>query len=227
MADENKPRKKEHSKKIEKRVNKFIKDHQYKRLQIYVTDEIKNSFDEITGFENNTEKLKSLIDCWNQKSEWLELKLELEKQLILQEEKTEPVLKKSTKKNKNKKTPLKAEDENEIFSFYEDADLETEEEKNLLTLRGVLEVVIENNSSFVRMRKKALKSIEDYVLNYYNVKKLESGKYNIYIKYEKEEELEDKVYSLFQEIENEADMRNCHIEYVFLGNRDKPDQSWD
>lgn len=225
MADENKPRKKEHSKKIEKRVNKFIKDHQYKRLQIYVTDEIKNSFDEITGFENNTEKLKSLIDCWNKKSELLELKLELEKQLILQEEKTEPVLKKSTKKNK--KTPLKAEDENEVFRFYEDADLETEEEKNLLTLRGVLEVVIENNSSFVRMKKKALKSIEDYVLNYYNVKKLESGKYNIYIKYEKEEELEDKVYSLFQEIENEADMRNCHIEYVFLSNRDKPDQSWD
>lgn len=227
MADQNKPRKKEHSKKIEKRVNKFIKDHQYKRLQIYVTDEIKNSFDEITGFENNTEKLKSLIDCWNKKSELLELKLELEKQLILQEEKTEPVLKKSTKKTKKKKTPLKVEDENDVFRFYEDADLETEEEKNLLTLRGFLEVVIENNSSFVRMRKKALKSIEDYVLNYYNVKKLESGKYNIYIKYEKEEELDDKVYSLFQEIENEADMKNCHIEYVFLSNRDKPDQSWD
>src|SRR5688572_14741944 len=61
-------RKKEPPIQITARVRRFIKSHNYKKLQIYVTDELKNQFDSLLGLSEatNTEKLKALIDFWNE-----------------------------------------------------------------------------------------------------------------------------------------------------------------
>jgi len=82
--------------------------------------------------------------------------------------------------------------------------------KRVATITLRLSVV--NNSKFVRGRKRAKENIERYCLEPYNMKRLESGNYELAIPYRSDDELDKAVHGLLTEISQEADMRNCFIE---------------
>ena len=71
---------------------------------------------------------------------------------------------------------------------------------------------MENNSKFVRGRKRAKENIERYCLEPYGMKRLESGNYELVIPYRNDDELDKTVHDLLTEVSQEADMRNCFIE---------------
>jgi predicted transcriptional regulator len=75
-----------------------------------------------------------------------------------------------------------------------------------------LRLAVENNSKFVRGRKRAKENIERYCLEPFDVKRLESGNYELTVPYQSDEELDKAVYDLLTEISQEAEMRNCFIE---------------
>lgn len=211
-------KKTEDSKKVDKRVKKFISTHGYKRLQIYVTDNLKLDFDSLKDLEcnNNTEKLEKLIECWNKSNELKQQILEMELQLKNKDFEID-LLKNNFMDNEIIKTLIPL-DSNEIK--------ETTANETLI-LKGLLEVTLENNNSFVRGKKRSLEDIEFHVLESYKMKKKSSGKYHIFIEYENKEDLEDTIYRIFQDIDTQADYRACHIQYLSLTNLDNPEEIWD
>lgn len=75
-----------------------------------------------------------------------------------------------------------------------------------------LRLAVENNSKFVRGRKRAMENIERYCLEPYGMKRLETGHYELAIPYRSDDELDKTVHDLLTEISQEAEMRNCFIE---------------
>ena len=75
-----------------------------------------------------------------------------------------------------------------------------------------LRLAVENNSKFVRGRKRAKENIERYCLEPLGVRRLESGNYELTVPYQSDEELDKAVHDLLGEISQEAEMRNCFIE---------------
>ena len=75
-----------------------------------------------------------------------------------------------------------------------------------------LRLAVDNNSKFVRGRKRAKENIERYCLEPFGVKRLESGNYELTVPYQSDEELDKEVHDLLGEISQEAEMRNCFIE---------------
>lgn len=73
-------------------------------------------------------------------------------------------------------------------------------------------LAVENNSKFVRGRKRAMENIERYCLEPYGMKRLETGHYELAIPYRSDDELDKSVHDLLTEISQEAEMRNCFIE---------------
>ena len=73
---------------------------------------------------------------------------------------------------------------------------------------------VENNSKFVRGRKRVIENIERYILSQYNVKKiLEDGwEYELTIPYENDEDLDATIYDMLSEMGHTADIRNCFTE---------------
>ncbi|WP_238536626.1 hypothetical protein [Pseudomonas sp. M47T1] len=71
---------------------------------------------------------------------------------------------------------------------------------------------MENNSKFVRGRKRAKENIERYCLEPFCVKRLGSGNYELTVPYQSDEELDKAVHDLLSEISQEAEMRNYFIE---------------
>lgn len=71
---------------------------------------------------------------------------------------------------------------------------------------------VENNNKFVRGRKKAKESIECYLLFNYRLETPVLDDYIFYVSYKTIDGLKNEVYDILQEIENEADFRNCFIE---------------
>ena len=86
---------------------------------------------------------------------------------------------------------------------------------------------MENNSKFVRGKKKALEDIEQFVLSHYHMEKPDPkrSEYILTIPYNHESEIEDIIYDILREADREADSRHCFIEASAheLGN---PDRSW-
>ncbi|WP_251029677.1 recombinase family protein [Pseudomonas fluorescens] len=76
----------------------------------------------------------------------------------------------------------------------------------------ILRLVVENNSTFVRGKKRAKENIERYCLGPYGMKPLESGNYALSIPCRNDEALDKTVHDLLTEISQEAEMRNCFIE---------------
>ncbi|PXX58929.1 hypothetical protein SAMN05660489_04787 [Pseudomonas sp. LAMO17WK12:I10] len=74
-----------------------------------------------------------------------------------------------------------------------------------------LRLAVENDSKFVRGRKRAKENIERYCLEPLGVKRLESGNYELTVPYQSDEELDKAVHDLLSEISQEAEMRNCFI----------------
>ncbi|NOI26501.1 recombinase family protein [Vibrio mediterranei] len=71
---------------------------------------------------------------------------------------------------------------------------------------------IENNSKFVRGKKKTREDIEHDWSFYYDMTKTPSDDYRLQVPYESKQELEDTVYDIMSEAQSTADLRHCHIE---------------
>ena len=71
---------------------------------------------------------------------------------------------------------------------------------------------VENNSKFVRGKKRAREDIERYCLSDYPMKKLRDWEYELTFTYRDDAELDQQVYDLLQEIEMQADLRHCFTE---------------
>jgi DNA invertase Pin-like site-specific DNA recombinase len=76
----------------------------------------------------------------------------------------------------------------------------------------LLSLRVENNSKFVRGKKKALESIEHHHLRHYDVKHRPSGDYELKVSYRTDAELDERMGDLLREIDREADLRNCFAE---------------
>lgn len=81
------------------------------------------------------------------------------------------------------------------------------------TIQLGLRLYVQNNSKFVRGKKKALEDIE-ICLEDYDIQKVEGKNYEyiLTIEYETDEELDEIVYGIYDEMSSEADMRYCFIE---------------
>lgn len=82
--------------------------------------------------------------------------------------------------------------------------------EKIATIRLTLR--IENNSQFVRGKKRAREHIERYCLEEYAAKPLSSGEYELKVPYSSDEDLDQQMYELLSGIASEADDRNCFSE---------------
>jgi DNA invertase Pin-like site-specific DNA recombinase len=75
-----------------------------------------------------------------------------------------------------------------------------------LTLR------IENNSKFVRGKKRAREDIERYCLQEYEAERLPNGEYLLKVPFSDDGDLDNRMHELLGDIASEADDRNCFSE---------------
>jgi hypothetical protein len=88
----------------------------------------------------------------------------------------------------------------------------------LLTLR------IENNSKFVRGKKRAIEHIESLYLEDYDAKRLPNGEYELKVPYDTDEDLDEAVNELLSDIACDADDRHCFSESE--ARMEEPDRHW-
>mgnify|MGYP000870043438 FL=1 len=89
-------------------------------------------------------------------------------------------------------------------------------------------LVVENNSKFVRGRKKAREEIEAWVLRRYGLRATDEGgpEYVLTIPYTTDEELDRTIYDdIWREAEDIADRRHCFVEGD-MTSLDDPERSW-
>lgn len=86
----------------------------------------------------------------------------------------------------------------------------TRSKRKVATLE--IELRIENNSKFVRGKKKVREDIEHDWLFHYDMTKTPSDDYQLKVSYESEQELEETVYEIMSEAQYTADFRHCHVE---------------
>ena len=77
----------------------------------------------------------------------------------------------------------------------------------LATIRLTLR--IENNSKFVRGKKRAREDIERYCLEEYEAERLPNGEYVLKVPYSSDDDLDKRMHELLGDISSEADDRNC------------------
>jgi len=81
---------------------------------------------------------------------------------------------------------------------------------------AILEVslMVENNSKFVRGKRKAREYIEDDWNSNYDMKKLEKdgSEYILKVPFESMEELEEAVHEIISEAQSNADLKSCFVE---------------
>jgi hypothetical protein len=99
------------------------------------------------------------------------------------------------------------------------------EEKNALKRTTVtLWLRVENNSKFVRGKKRAREDIEYMALNGYDMKKLGACEYELTFTYKDDADLDKQIHDLLIECEHFADLRNCFTESDVRENG--TDRSW-
>ncbi len=76
----------------------------------------------------------------------------------------------------------------------------------MLTLR------IENNSKFVRGKKRTIEHIEHFYLDEYDAQRRSNGEYELKVPYDSDAELDDTVNELLSDIASGADDRHCFSE---------------
>ena len=92
------------------------------------------------------------------------------------------------------------------------------------TITVTLWLRVENNSKFVRGKKRARENIENYHLRRFGMKKLNDCEYELTFSYTDDADLDQPIYDLLQEIEMEADLRYCFTEADV--NEKGTDRSW-
>ena len=80
----------------------------------------------------------------------------------------------------------------------------------LATIRLTLR--IENNSKFVRGKKRSREDIERYCLAEYDGKRLPSGDYELKVPYGSDDDLDQRMHELLGDISSQADDRHCFSE---------------
>lgn len=89
---------------------------------------------------------------------------------------------------------------------------------------------VENNNKYIRGKKKVRESIEQYLEYYYKLEHPDpkSWEYEFYVPYNSVDKLEKTVDDVIFYMDNEADLRNCFIEFDInceeLGLQRKPIQ---
>ncbi len=84
--------------------------------------------------------------------------------------------------------------------------------RTIKTTTVTLWLRVENNSKFVRGKKRARENIENYHLRRYGMKKLNECEYELTFSYTDDADLDQQIYDLLQEIEREAELRYCFTE---------------
>jgi DNA invertase Pin-like site-specific DNA recombinase len=86
-------------------------------------------------------------------------------------------------------------------------------QKNISKVAEIeLNLSIENNSKFVRMRGKVLKEIQTYVLRSFDYKIQNERTFILRVPYKSEKDLDETMEELLQEIWETADLKNCFSE---------------
>lgn len=96
------------------------------------------------------------------------------------------------------------------------------------TMKVQLWLRVENNSKFVRGKKKAREEIEDWVLRRYGLRATDEGgpEYLLTIPYTTDEELDQIIYDdIWREADSIADARHCFVEGDTVSLED-PERSW-
>ena len=83
---------------------------------------------------------------------------------------------------------------------------------DLGTATVLLSLRVENNSKFVRGKKRVREDIERYIRHQYAATLSRPGEYRLKIPYRTDEELDKTMQDLLQHIALEADLRNCFSE---------------
>jgi len=79
-------------------------------------------------------------------------------------------------------------------------------------MKVFLSLEIENNSKFVRGKKRSRETIERLVLNQYNIKKLSEADYELSVPYKNKKDLDETMNDIITKMHRLADSRNCFIE---------------
>lgn len=86
-----------------------------------------------------------------------------------------------------------------------------ENEKKIMPIS--ISIMVENNNKFVRGKKRVIEGIEHYFsYTYSDIKKIESGEYELNIPYENEKDLDEEIDEIIRKIDDEADARHCFTE---------------
>jgi DNA invertase Pin-like site-specific DNA recombinase len=83
------------------------------------------------------------------------------------------------------------------------------------SIKLLLHLYIENNSKFVRGKKKTREQIEDFCLGEYLLEKINDTEYYVTIPYEEEKELEETINYLLQDMWHTSDSNSCYTETYF------------
>lgn len=96
------------------------------------------------------------------------------------------------------------------------------------TIRVKLSIYIENNTKYVRGKKRAIQDIEFWVLPEYdaNFKKLGNDEYRMNIEYSSKKNLDDRMYALLQEVSLRANDRHCYSDGTTIKALDEEDKYW-
>ncbi len=70
---------------------------------------------------------------------------------------------------------------------------------------------MENNSKFVRGKKRAREDIE-LILREYNAVRRPRGDYELQVPYADDDDLDKTMHDMLSEIHSAAGLRNCHVE---------------
>lgn len=99
-----------------------------------------------------------------------------------------------------------------LYRYIRKAQQEKETHHDVVNTAKIrMELRVENNSKFIRGKGKVRKDIEQFLKDYYKMEII-GDEYIIYVSYTTVEELKKTVYDILEEMNSDADMRNCFIE---------------
>jgi len=76
----------------------------------------------------------------------------------------------------------------------------------------LLSLRIENNSKFVRGKKRATEDIERHCLEEFNARRMPDSEYELTVPYSRDEDLDQTMEELLGDIASQAEDRNCFSE---------------
>ncbi|RYY74503.1 MAG: hypothetical protein EOO52_13135 [Gammaproteobacteria bacterium] len=98
-------------------------------------------------------------------------------------------------------------------------------EAELKQTKIILQIEIENGTSWGRGKSRAIESMEIFHLSEFSFRKLGDDEYELTFKYEDDADLEEQIYDLYSELQSRADDKNCSLQCYFreIGS----DRQWD